>query len=371
MNLMVKPDDPADARLAPETVLVFPGGLPDSLTFCTQARARGCTVVGASSLAFDPATAAYDHWAFLPYVHKADFAEALAEVIGRHGATAVYSPHEVVSGVLAEILGKAAPGVRLIQANPLMKAEAGYRDLLARAAVSRATSWFTSESARPRLSDIERAGVVRLVDTVPGMTDLDKIGALIEVMRHAPDGDIVEIGSWWGRSAALLTLLAHRWKIGAVLCVDPWRAENLDQGVDVLDRASARMDVDEALRIFQINLSPLAGGRLNYLRATSTAAAEIYRPGLAAETETFGQTIYSGEIALLHIDGNHAHAAVAVDSAAWTPHVRPGGWIVFDDYVWAFGDGPKQVGDAFLIENAQRIDASFVIGTALFIQLAA
>ena len=73
--------------------------------------------------------------------------------------------------------------------------------------------------------------------------------------------------------------------------------------------------------------------------------------------------------AVLHIDGNHAYDNVLADACAWTPHVRPGGWIVFDDYVWAFGDGPKRVGDAYLAENAERIDLSFVTGTALWVRL--
>lgn len=58
------------------------------------------------------------------------------------------------------------------------------------------------------------------------------------------------------------------------------------------------------------------------------------------------------------------------DAQAWTPHVKPGGWIVFDDYVWAFGDGPRRVGDAFLADDIWRIDLSFVTGAALFVRLA-
>jgi len=350
-------------------VLVFPAGLPDSLRFRAEAAARGAVVVGASSLSFDPAAGAYDAWETLPYIHEAGFAPALADAIGRHGVRAVHSPHEVVSGVLAERLGDIAPGVRLITANPMMKAEQAYRDLLARAGRGYPEGVF-GPAARPAPSAVERAGILRIVDAIPGMTDGDKIDALFEVMRRAPAGDIVEIGSWWGRSAALLVLLAQRHGLGPVLCVDPWRAENLPQGVEVLDAASARMDVDEALRIFQINLSPLAGGRLNYIRKPAAEAAKAYGPGLAVETEVFGRTGYGGRISVLHIDGNHAYENVLADSEAWTPHVAPGGWIVFDDYVWAFGDGPRRVGDDWLARNAHRIDLSFVTGTALFIRLA-
>ena len=171
-----------------------------------------------------------------------------------------------------------------------------------------------------RLSAIERAGLVRLVDTIPGMTDFDKIDAMIEIMPSMPPGDIVEIGSWWGRSAALSLLLARRYGIGPVLCVDPWRNACLDQGVPILDQASARLDADHALDIFRMNLSPLVQGDLNYIRATAAEAAAAYGPGLAVTTESFGTTIFGGTIALLHIDGKPClrpgrHGRPALDAA--------------------------------------------------------
>ena len=214
------------------------------------------------------------------------------------------------------------------------------------------------------------AGVLRLVDGIPGMTDHDKADALVEAMRDAPWGDVVEIGSWWGRSAALLLLLARHHGIGPLLCVDPWDQGRLAQGVEALDRASARADADRAFRIFLANLSPLAAGDANYLRAPSSEGAAAYGPELRVDTEHFGHTRYGGRIALLHIDGNHGAESAAEDVRLWTPHVRPGGWIVIDDYEWAFGDGPKRAGDAFLEQEHACIDSAFVTGTALFIKLA-
>ena len=350
-----------------DLTLIFPAGLPGSQRYREQAQAAGRRLIGASSLAFDPASRAYDDWAVLPYVHEPAFADAVGDLVGARGVTAIFSPHEVVSGVLADILPRVAPGVRLIEANPMLQAEAAYRRSLEQAGA--AVPWL--DPPGPRLSAIERAGLVRLVDTIPGMTDLDKIDAVIEIMRSVQPGDVVEIGSWWGRSAALFLLLARRYAVGPVLCVDPWRSDCLAQGIAVLDQASARLDPEQAFRIFQMNLSPLAHGDLNYIRAGSAEAAAQYQAGLTVTTEVFGTTRFSGSIALLHIDGNHTYDQAAADARLWTLHVRPGGWIIFDDYVWTFGDGPRRVGDAFLRDNASRIALSFVIGTALFVQLAA
>lgn len=351
-----------------ETVLIFPAGVPDALKYQTEAAARGCHVVGASSLAFNPEADRYDAWEYLPYVHAPEFPEKLSDLITRLGISAIYAPHEVVSSHLAEILPGLASGVELISASPLLAKEREYRALWDRAeAIGGAPDWF--DGGAPRLKGARLAGLLRFVDDVPGMSDNDKIAAMIEVARHVPAGDIVEIGSWWGRSAALLTLLSRHHGLGSVLCVDPWRADALPQGVTILDKASAAMDLDDALRIFETNLAPIADGRVNYIRAPSVEGAARYEPGLSVETEALGRTVYCGQIALLHIDGNHALERVTEDAESWTPHMAPGGWIVFDDYVWAFGDGPQEVGDAYCTRNAHRIVRSFVMGTALFVQL--
>ena len=117
--------------------------------------------------------------------------------------------------------------------------------------------------------------------------------------------------------------------------------------------------------MFEINLAPLAGGRLNYLRARAEEAAPLYGPGLIVRTEAFGETRYEGAVAVLHIDGNHAEHHAELDTRLWTPHVRPGGWIIFDDYEWAFGDGVRKVADAFVAANASRIADSFQETSAL------
>lgn len=354
-----------------DTVLIFPGGLSESQRIRDEARSSGHRVLGASALTYDSAASSYDAWEHLPYVHDDLFAARLSQVISDHQISTIYSPHEVTSSVLAEILPKIAPNVRLIAPNPLLRAEEVYRKALATAMTATNNQWFGISGGARRPPPLVRAGFIRLIDTIPGMTDMDKIEALFEVMRHSVKGDIVEIGSWWGRSAALFVLLSQYYSIGSVLCIDPWRNDRLDQGVKVLDDASARMDTEQAFNIFQMNLAPLSKGDLNYYRSTSEGAAVEYGPDFRVSNETFGETPYTGSISILHIDGNHSFEQVSLDSKLWCPLVKPGGWIIFDDYVWAFGDGPKRVGDAYLEQNSSQIDLSFVMGTALFIKLAA
>jgi hypothetical protein len=238
--------------------------------------------------------------------------------------------------------------------------ERAYRGLRERVGALKAPRFWPAAPGKPALTALERAGLVRLVDAIPGACGEATMIAAMEAMRHAPRGDVVEIGAGWGRSAMLLLWLARRYQVGPLLCVDPWLNDTLVKGAP---RA------DEALAIFEINLAPFADGGLNYLRARSADAARAYGEALTVTTEAFGTTVYQGQIAFLHIDGAHAEAEVARDCELWSPHVAPGGWIHFDDYGRAFGDGPRRVADAFVARESRRIAAQFQAGPGLFVQL--
>ncbi|HEY3949297.1 class I SAM-dependent methyltransferase [Phenylobacterium sp.] len=354
---------------AASTVLVFPAGMPDALAYRDRAKARGLRVIGASSVPGDPARDQYDTWEELPYVNDPAFDTALAALMRRHGVGAVHAPHFVVWDHLEKHLGEIAPGAQLTGEDRPQDHERAYRALEERVAAARTPDFTAAVPPRAPLGLLERIGLIRLMNTVPGMCAEEKALAVIEIMCCAPEGDVVEIGSWWGRSATLFVWLARRHGIGQVLCVDPWISDAMGQGDALLDRTSFELDTDQALRMFEINLAPIAAGQMNYLRARAEDAAALYRPGLTLRTEAFGETRYEGAIAVLHIDGNHAEHHAELDTRLWTPHVRPGGWIIFDDYEWAFGDGPKKVADAFITANAERIACRFQAGPALFLQL--
>jgi len=159
--------------------------------------------------------------------------------------------------------------------------------------------------------------------------------------------------------------------IGNLLCVDPWSNAHLVQNDEkgLVDTESAQMDADEALMVFEMNLLPYNLNHLNYLRMPSTEGAKHYRERRNATTVSFGTTNYCGHIAILHIDGNHSYAAAKADILAWSGFVVDGGWVIVDDYIWPYGDGPQRAGDEFMAENQAGIDIAFVMGSALFLQL--
>ena len=352
-------------------VLVFPGGMPKSIEYANQLRSQTVEVVGASSLRFDNAKAHYDSWRFLPFITEPNFSDELAKVILEFEISEIYTPNLVVWNFLSSELSKIVPGVELANRSPVDDALEGYRKSLSKARSTLRSSLQIASSAvhHPAMSDITMASLYRYADLIPGMCDDDKIHAMLEIFRYSVKGDVVEIGSWWGKSAYVLAMLARHFRVGALLCIDPWDDALLVQDEKVVDSGSAAISASEALDVFKIGMIPFSDGQINFVRLPSVVAAAQFQPELVVTSDAFGSTNYEGNISILHIDGNHAFEAVFADLRAWSPYVVGGGWIILDDYIWPYGDGPKLVGDMLLQHHQAAIEVCFVMGTALFVQL--
>lgn len=345
--------------------------MPRALAYLESAQSEGQSVVGSSSLGHDPARELYPLWVRLPFVTAPDFDEALRKAIADFGIGSIFTPNAVVWNYLNHSIARAFPGITLVNPSPVENEVSPYRKALEFGDGLQREPLPLAADGDPQaaLDALEASALFRHAETIPGMCDHEKIRALFEIFRYSQPGDVVEIGSWWGKSAFILLRLASLYGTGKLLCVDPWSNDCLAQNDEggLVDQVP--VDADEALRVFQLNLLPYAGDSLNYLRRPSVDGAAHYRAGSAIETEVFGRTDYQGKISILHIDGNHSYAAVQADVEAWAELVMPGGWIILDDYVWPYGDGPKRVGDAYLSEQQGRIAAAFVMGSALFVQL--
>jgi cephalosporin hydroxylase len=330
-------------------------------------------VIGASSLAYDPARPQYPAWATLPYINQGNFAAELGRIIRDMKICNIYSSHPVVWDYLSRTLQHIAPGVVLVNASPANEELEGYRAAhrKAKALLGTALPLNVPHKPRPDMSVLEAAVFYYHAEAIPGMCDHEKLRALYEIARYCPAGDIVEIGSWWGKSAFIFLRLAQTFGIGKLLCVDPWSDAHLVQNDNsgLVDAVSAQFSAQEALEVFEINLLPYDRGDVNYLRMPSTEGAAHYRRQAQVQTIAFGKTTYEGRIALLHVDGNHTYENAKADVAAWSELVMHGGWIVIDDYTWPFGDGPQRVGNEYLAANQPHISTAFVMGGALFIRL--
>lgn len=357
-----------------DVIFVFPAGMPLSLSFKNKMQAEGAKIIGGSSLAHDSSKEEYHEWITVPYVNQSDFLPKLGEMIRKYKITKIFTPHAVVWEVLHQNLAELAPDVHLINASPSDTELAVFRSSKLRAIEQLSNQILLAQkigSSRNDLSELALASIYRHIECIPGMCDYDKMLALYAIAKETVCGDVVEIGTWWGRSAYFLSQLASGFKLGNLLCIDPWSDEGIisNDADELVSSTFEKYSANEAFQIFLMNLLPYSRGNINYLRMPATEALKLYSQTRFIHSPEFGETPYCGNISILHIDGNHAYEAVSDDIALWAPKVSAGGWIVMDDYTWSFGDGPKRATDEFLKQSYEHLGCAFVMGGAMFIHL--
>jgi hypothetical protein len=354
------------------TTLVFPSALDESARYADLARESGTRVVGASSLQVDPNAACFDAWCRLPFIGDEDFFPALARLVAEQQIDALYTPHAPSFHLLQQQLPQRLPALSLLGDGPFKRQMRFVTSQLDRAAQSHEfVAGFGGRTTALPVTLL--AGLMAQADHVYGECSRQKILALCGIFSDVPQGDVVEIGCLYGKSSYVLNRLAVHFGVGATLAVDAW---NLGLSVQYdaplnIQQASGGWDWDVVYQGFLVNMLGCSAPPFNYLRATSAQAHGFYRDSRVVTSPEFGTTRYAGAIAVLHIDGNHDESAVEADFQLWSPYLVPGGWIVFDDYHWPHGDGPRVVADRALAFFGDRATRHFVGGGAMFIKLAA
>ncbi len=356
-------------------LLIFPLDLDDANSVIRIAAALGVEIIGASSAMIGPGNRAVNDFIRLPFVTDTAFDAALKEALGRHGITTVFAPHQGVWRHLDNLLRTAPDSYRfnLCKPDPFTATSrlfSPHEDWAAVTMLSTLPESIGESSFRPHLSRNCYAALHRQFLNTPGDSDEDKLRALCDIARLLPQGDLLEVGCLYGRSALALGYLAGRHRIGNLICVDPWNAEDLtDQGTQAALLNIERFNIDFE-RVFRIFLSTAALlDNVGYIRKTTESAHPIYeaarRKG-CLESAELGTIALSPHLSILHVDGNHRYDQVWKDIEIWSPYLAPGGWLLLDDYVWAFGDGPKRVGDELL--GSPLYDSAFVSGDTLFLR---
>ncbi len=355
--------------------LVFPISTPDGRAYLKQALERGEAVVTASCDAADPTNGAAP-WAKLPLVSEPTFLDAFLDLVRAHAITRIHASAHVVHAALRNLLREHDLGdLRLINRSALELEFERWDDIFARAEQwAEFIAALAPAQPQPTLSFI--AGVIRLAFDLFGESYDDKLAALLACLLDAPAGDILEIGSLFGRSASVL--LAGR-SLGVaerpLFVFDPWCSDagaqqDLPPAIQKYTRAAG---LERVACAFEATFAALApAGAMTVYRTPSVSGHAVYRgevdgeafrllkPAKAAEP--------SGRIALLHIDGNHDRASAQEDVMLWSSLVPSGGWVVIDDYNWRYGDGPKAAGDALLADWGDAVACAFVAGDCLFVK---
>lgn len=143
-----------------------------------------------------------------------------------------------------------------------------------------------------------------------GWTSDKKLSVLYDIALRTSvlDGDVLEIGSAWGRSAILLGYASskHIWSI------DPHTG-----GRAYIERG----EVQESFEIFKANLAKNGlDKRVTILKYTTD---EVIAKKLLPASLKFS---------MVFIDGLHTARGVEIDFGLAFEHLVPGGVIAFDDY---------------------------------------
>jgi predicted O-methyltransferase YrrM len=214
----------------------------------------------------------------------------------------------------------------------------------------------------PIISQIEA-----LVKDVPGWTPIDQLYTLFNIafVTASVEGDIVEIGSWCGRSTVVLGLAARLAGNSRIYCVDLFPAKN-----DWM----ANPDGTYSFEVV-INGKRFGGHKENpvWKEPFEAQIGTIYEKNESV-FDWFNETISSrgmqdivhshkGDLAslldhlgpnlkcrLAFLDADHGFQAVSSDIRNADRCLVPGGWICFDDAFTVY-EGVSRAISELILEN--------------------
>lgn len=214
-----------------------------------------------------------------------------------------------------------------------------------------ATATAPNPPAPPPPGDVTRPIIAQLEDLVrdvPGWTPIDQLTALFTLTMASAglEGDIIEVGSWCGRSAVVLARAARLAGRSEVICVDLF-PEKTDWRQNADGTYSFQVIIDgkryggyEEQTVWK-EAYETQTGRIyeRYERVfdcfQETVAArgmqDVIRPfkgDLEAMLAAAGPGL---KCRLAFLDGDHGYEAVCSDIRRIDARLVPGGWICFDD----------------------------------------
>lgn len=187
-----------------------------------------------------------------------------------------------------------------------------------------------------------------LVDNVHGWTPIDQLYTLYTIALTTAEfeGDIVEVGSWCGRSAVVLGAAAKLAGKSRVHCVDLFPEKN-DWKQNADGTYSFDMVIDgkhyggyqeqtvwqetfesQTGKIYESYNSVFECFQETVSRRGMGDVIQAHRGDLASLLTKLGEAF---KCRMAFLDGDHGFEAVCEDIRNIDRHLVPGGWLCFDD----------------------------------------
>lgn len=203
--------------------LIMCCAMPDALAYAKKANERGERVIATSSLKYDESAQYYTHWEWLPSVYDVDFCTALDRLAKLHHITRIFCPHNIAHYSLLELQKQDKLHIPLVGKPPIEEQTEYMQNLLNEA--TQMQHFIQTIACEEPLAQHIIAAILKQTEATFGESNPSKLAAMMAIFGTLPKGDVVEVGSWWGKTAVALAMLAQHYETGAVLCVDPWSTD--------------------------------------------------------------------------------------------------------------------------------------------------
>jgi predicted O-methyltransferase YrrM len=221
-----------------------------------------------------------------------------------------------------------------------------------------------------------------LVADVPGWSPLDQLYTLFQLAYATSGlpGNIVEVGSWCGRSALALGLAVRLSGQGHVYCVDLFPGK--DDWTQNRDGSySFRVSIGGQTygghqtqtvwqKPFESDIAPLYTRRHSLLdlfveNISARRLHDVITP-LKGNTDVFARSMPSDfRCRLVFLDGDHSYESVCRDIETMERFLVPGGWICFDDAFSSYDGVNRAIQDRILgdprYELGQQMTRKFFV----------
>lgn len=189
-----------------------------------------------------------------------------------------------------------------------------------------------------KVTDID--SLADLAETVPGMVETINARFLfVLAFSQTIKGDVIEIGSWQGRSTSFIARAVELSNNGSFFAIDHFKGNVGKEDSYKVDKS----DLSDLEILFNANMR-----RLNLEKAVTL----INKP-----VDEAYQELQNREIRFLFIDGDHTEFGVNRDINLFYPNLLDNAIVVFDDFSKNF-PGVIKVVDQLIKEG--RFKRSFV-----------